>query len=93
LSSLLLLFLLSLLLSGCDAPAPVAPPEPSITVPADVEEILTAAYGERWRTAGQRYAPDVARRTRRPCAPCTVVRRLVFQQFQFYGSPLEVPCS
>jgi hypothetical protein len=85
--------LLGLLLNSCGDRPPAHPPEPLITVPADAEEIMTAAYGERWRTAVQHYAQDVARRTGRPFAPCTVVRRLVFQQAELYSSPSEVPCT
>jgi hypothetical protein len=91
--SLLLLLLLGLLLSGCGDSPPEHPPEPPLTVPADVEVIMTAAYGDRWRTAVQRLAQDVAQRTGQPFAPCTVVRRLVYQQSDLYGSPLDVPCS
>lgn len=73
LSNLLLLLLLGLLLSGCGN----VPPAPLLTVPAAVEAIMTAAYGDRWRTTVQHLAHEVAQRTGQPFAPCTVVRRLV----------------
>ncbi len=72
--------LLGLLLSGCGDQPPAQPPEPPITVPADVEAIMTVAYGACWRTAVQRYAQDITRRTGHPFAPCTIVQRLVYQQ-------------
>jgi hypothetical protein len=88
-----LLLLLGLLLSSCGDQPPALPSEPAISIPVDVEAIMTAAYGERWRTAVQRYAQTIARRTGQPFAPCTVVQRLVYQQSARYGSPPEVPCS